>query len=155
MSDFYACVIPTDAGWQPEGEAAERAEDYVAGVFPDSDGAGQEITVEFYDRITAVDAGENLERITCPRCGADIPLEWYAELLEESEGEFDDLGVTVPCCNSQLQLDTLTFDWPCGFARFEIAVLNPARDDPEFTEDELTELGILLGHPVRQIRIHV
>ena len=41
MSDFYACVIPTDPAWQPEGEAAERAEDYLISVFPDPDGAAQ------------------------------------------------------------------------------------------------------------------
>ncbi|MEU8812942.1 hypothetical protein [Actinoplanes sp. NPDC048796] len=155
MSDSYACVIPTDPTWQPEGEAAERAEDYVRSVFLDPDGSGQEITTEFYDRITAVDAGENLSRITCPRCGADIPLEWWAELSEESEHEFDDLAVVVPCCTAELQLDTLIFDWPCGFARFEIAVLNPARDDARFADDELAELAILLGHPVRQILIHL
>ncbi|XVU23090.1 hypothetical protein ACQPZJ_38390 [Actinoplanes sp. CA-054009] len=155
MSDSYACVIPTDPTWQPEGEAAERAEDYVRSVFLDPDGASQEITIEFYDRITVVDAGENLSRITCSNCGADIPLEWWAELAEESEGEFDDLAIVVPCCNAQVRLDSLGYDWPCGFARFEIAILNPVRDDPRFTEDELAELAILLGHPVKQILIHV
>ncbi|WP_097329317.1 hypothetical protein [Paractinoplanes atraurantiacus] len=155
MSDSYASVIPTDPSWQPEGEAAESAEDYVRSVFPDPGTTGQEITTEFYDRITVVDAGENLSRITCPSCGADIPLEWWAELAEESEGEFDDLGIVVPCCNAHLRLDTLGFDWPCGFARFEIAVLNPAREDARFTEDELTELAILLGHPVKQILTHL
>ncbi|MFF2511501.1 hypothetical protein [Streptomyces sp. NPDC058086] len=44
-------------------------------------------------------------------------------------------------------------DWPCGFARFEIAVWNPAR--LWFSDEELTVLGDALGHPVRQIRAHI
>lgn len=151
MSDFYASVIPSDATWQPTAETANEAEAYVWRVFPDPDGVHQEVTVEFYDRITAVDAGENLERINCPRCGIDIPVDWYSHLLEETEGEFDNLNVTVPCCNALIPLDTLEFDWPCGFARFEIAVANPARADCQFSADELAHLAIILGHPVRQI----
>ncbi|MGI5174750.1 hypothetical protein ACQEVZ_00255 [Dactylosporangium sp. CA-152071] len=155
MSDFYASVIPTDATWQPTAEAAAEAEAYVRRMFPDPDGVQQDITVEFYDRITAVDAGENLERITCPRCGGDIPVDWYADLLEEAEAEFDDLTVTVPCCHARTALDTLDFDWPCGFARFEIAVANPARVDHEVSPAELADLARILGHPVRQILIHI
>ncbi|MEV0564888.1 hypothetical protein [Dactylosporangium sp. NPDC050588] len=155
MSDFYASAIPTNATWQPTPEAANEAEAYVWRVFPDPDGVQQEVTVEFYDRITAVDAGENLERITCPRCGSDIPVDWYSDLLEETEGEFDNLNVTVPCCSAPVPLDTLGFDWPCGFARFEIAVANPARAECQFNPDELTQLAIILGHPVRQILTHI
>ncbi|MFF3420587.1 hypothetical protein ACFYW9_38905 [Streptomyces sp. NPDC002698] len=47
----------------------------------------------------------------------------------------------------------LDYDWPCGFARFEIAVRNPER--LWFSEDELTALGDRLGHPVKQIRAHI
>jgi hypothetical protein len=32
-----------------------------------------------------------------------------------------------------IPLDTLGFDWPCGFARFEIAVVNPARTEASST----------------------
>jgi hypothetical protein len=155
MSDFYASVIPTDATWQPSPEAANGAEAYVRRVFPDLDGVRQDVSVEFYDRITAVDAGENLERITCPRCGSDIPVDWYSDLLEATGGGFDDLNVAVPCCGVPVPLDTLVFDWPCGFARFEIAVANPARAQCQFHPDELAQLAIILGHPVRQILTHI
>lgn len=154
MSDFYVSLIPTDVDWQPPGEAAAEAAAYVARVFDDPNGM-QEITVEFYERITAVDAGENLQRITCPRCTGDISLEWYADLIEQAEGEFDNLDVKVPCCGATVALDTLQFDWPCGFARFEIAVANPARAELEFTADELNAVAAILGHPVRQILAHI
>jgi hypothetical protein len=61
----------------------------------------------------------------------------------------------VPCCGALVSLDTLRFDWPCGFARFEIAVRNPARGEYEFTSEELDMLAAILGHPVRQILAHI
>jgi hypothetical protein len=155
MSDFYISVIPTDVNWQPTTEAAQQAEAFVRAAFPDPDGMQQDITVEFHDHITAIDAGQSLHRITCPRCAQEISVDWYADLLEQTEGEFDTLDVTVPCCHTALTLDTLTYDWPCGFARFEIAVANPVRPNYEFTTDELATLATILGHPVRQILAHI
>ena len=50
-------------------------------------------------------------------------------------------------------LDVLDYDWPCGFARFEIAIWNPERD--WFGDEELASIGHALGHPVKQIRAHI
>lgn len=155
VSDFYVSLIPTDALWQPTKVAAAEAEAYVRRVFPDPDGVHQEVTVTFHDRITAVDAGENIQRITCPRCDQQIPLDWYGELIEETEGEFDSLVVTVPCCQAAVSLDIVVFDWPSGFARFEIAVANPARADHTFTRDEVGAIEAILGHPLRQVVAHI
>ena|SRR5215467_3819310 len=155
MSDFYASVIPTDVNWQPTRQAAARAEKLVRSLFPDPDGVHQEIGIHFYNRITAVDAGENLGRITCPHCHADIPLDWYQDLLEQADEQFDSLEVTVPCCHTGTSLHILDYDWPCGFARFEIEVANPARVPGEFTIDELNSVATILGHPVRQILTHL
>ncbi|RQW84616.1 hypothetical protein [Micromonospora globispora] len=155
MSDFYVSLIPTDVNWQPTSKAAAEAEAYVRRVFPDPDGVQQDVTVEFYDRITAVDAGENIQRITCPRCDHDIPLDWYEDLIEQTEGEFDSPNVTVPCCDTAAGLDALKFDWPSGFARFEIAVANPVRGEYEFTADEAGAVAAILGHPLRQVLAHI
>ncbi|MBQ0897419.1 hypothetical protein KBX37_30875 [Micromonospora sp. U56] len=154
MSDSYVSLIPTDVNWQPTSAAAAEAEAYVWRVFPDPDGVQQDVTVEFYDRITVVDVGENIQQITCPRCDRDIPLDWYGDLIEETEGEFDSLTVTVPCCATAVALDTLKFDWPSGFARFEIAVANPARPEYAFTPDEIGAVEAILGHPLRQVVAH-
>jgi hypothetical protein len=155
MSDFYTSAIPTEVSWQPTDEAAAEAEAYARRVFRDPDGVGQEVLVWFYDRVTAVDAGESLVQISCPRCDGDIPIAWYDSLIEETKGKFETLDVMVPCCGALVSLDTLRFDWPCGFARFEIAVRNPARGEYEFTSEELDMLAAILGHPVRQILAHI
>jgi hypothetical protein len=81
MSDFSTSAIPTEVTWQPAGEAAAEAEAYVRRVFPDPDGVGQEVFVRFYDRVTAVDAGDNLVQISCPRCDGDIPIDRCCALM--------------------------------------------------------------------------
>jgi hypothetical protein len=152
VSDTVLSVIPTDPRWQPEKAAVERATALAAKLVPD-DGM-LEIKATWHERITAIDCGENLSRITCPSCGGVIELEWYSDLLEHKCGSgFDTLSVTVPCCGAATTLDALRYDWPCGFARFEIEIWNPERD--WFTDDELADFATALGHPVRQVLAHL
>ena len=50
-------------------------------------------------------------------------------------------------------LNTLHYDWPMGFARFDVSAMNatPARYE---LDDELVEAGAHLGHPVTQVLAH-
>jgi hypothetical protein len=155
MSDDVLSVIPTDPHWQPEPDAADNAESIVARLCPDTpDGDEVEVEVAWHDVPTVVDCGSNLTKISCPLCGSSIDTEWWANLLEAHELDgFETLAVEVPCCGGATSLDALEFDWPCGFARFEIAVWNPERS--EFDDAELAGIGDALGHPVRQIRAHI
>jgi hypothetical protein len=47
----------------------------------------------------------------------------------------------------------LAYEWPCGFASFEIAIWNPGRD--WFSNDEMNALQDALGYPVRQVMAHI
>ncbi|GAA1233585.1 hypothetical protein GCM10009665_24870 [Kitasatospora nipponensis] len=155
MSDDVLSVIPTDPHWQPDQDAGNQAAAIVAELacgMPD--GVDVEIDVTWHDGLTVVDCGENLERIGCPHCGGSIDTEWWADLLEaHCEDGFATLAIEAPCCGAESSLDALDYDWPCGFARFEIAVWNPDRG--WFTDEELTRLADVLGHPVRQVRAHL
>ncbi|MET8974254.1 hypothetical protein ABZX85_01410 [Streptomyces sp. NPDC004539] len=155
MSDDVLSVIPDDPRWQPSKDAAARAHALVASWFPENpEGFEPYVETTWYDAVNAVDCGENLDRIGCPVCGGEIDLQWWCDLGEaHAESGFTDLGVTVPCCGAALSLDTLRFEAPCGFSRFEIAVWNPERD--AFGGGELAALADALGHPVRQIRAHI
>lgn len=155
MSDDVLSVIPTDPYWQPDQDAGTRAAAIVAELACGTpDDLDVEIDVTWHDGLTVVDCGENLERIGCPHCGASIDTEWWADLLEaHCEDGFATLAIEVPCCGAGSSLDALDYDWPCGFARFEIAIWNPDRN--WFTDEELTRLAEVLGHPVRQIRAHL
>ncbi|WP_329139004.1 hypothetical protein OG552_32250 [Streptomyces sp. NBC_01476] len=156
MSDNVLSVIPTDPWWQPGREAAGRARDLVV-TFVDPDapsGVDVDTDVTWHDTVAVVDCGSNLERIGCPQCGAEIDTEWWRDLLDyRCEDGFSSLAAQVPCCGAETSLDALEYDWPCGFARFEIAVWNPGR--LWFTSDELTALADALGHPVRQVMAHI
>ena len=57
----------------------------------------------------------------------------------------------VPCCGRRTALTDLDYDWPCGFARFEIEIWN---DWDPFTDGELESIAQTIGHPVRQILAH-
>ncbi|OLZ69501.1 hypothetical protein AV521_18505 [Streptomyces sp. IMTB 2501] len=46
-------------------------------------------------------------------------------------------------------MNDLAYDWPCGFARFEISIWNPGRS--WLSDSELAAVGEALGYPVRQI----
>jgi hypothetical protein len=154
VSDGYIRLIPTDLDWQPTPEAAASAVAYVARLFSGPDDAVEEVNYEFYDRATLIDAGENTTQITCSRCDEDISLEWFYDLVEENGESFDHLDVTVPCCGAVVSLDTLRYDWPVGFARFEVSAMNPIRAKYELDAEELANVAALLGHPIVQILAH-
>jgi hypothetical protein len=154
MSDDVLSVIPTDPHWQPDRPAAERATTLVTvltgGLAVDTD---VEVDVDWYDAPSVVDSGQNLTRIRCPHCRGSIDLDWWADLVEDHEDGFPTLRVDVPCCDATTSLDTLDFDWPCAFARFEIAVWNP--EPGRLTDEQLAAVAKALGHPVRQILAHL
>ncbi len=149
VSDDYLTVIPTDPWWQPAEEAAERAAAVVAALLPDRDGGGEQ-EVTWHDTVEVVTCGQNLERIRCPGCGADLSMRWWGRevTLRQEEG-FTTLGAAPPCCGAETSLNDLVYDWPCGFARFEIDVLCPERGP--LSARELARVAEALGHPVRQI----
>lgn len=154
MSDDVLSVIPTDPRWQPDRGAAEAATAIVTGLVPDLDRVTVEIKTSWHDVVTLVDCGENLERIGCPACGTDADLEWFVDLMEERyETGFDDMSTRMSCCGAESSLDRLEFEWPCGFARFEIEVWNPPLI--WFAEEDLARIAAALGHEVRQIRAHI
>ncbi|WP_053678977.1 hypothetical protein [Streptomyces sp. XY66] len=155
MSDDVLSIIPTDAGWQPGRAAADRAFVMVERLTPGVvDGVDVEIDMTWHDAVTAVDRGDNLERVGCPLCRASIDTEWWGDLLEaHCDDGFATLATRTPCCGGATTLNALDYDWPCGFARFEIAVWNPER--LWFDDAELAAVAEALGHAVRQVRARV
>ena len=81
----------------PAPEAAASALANVTGLFSGPDDDVEEVSGEFYDQVTLIDAGENTTRITCPRGGGDISLEWFLDLAEEHGEGIGDRDVAIPC----------------------------------------------------------
>jgi hypothetical protein len=156
MSDTILSVIPTDPRWQPEPARAEHARALVAGLLSMERRGFDKLKVTWHEQVAVVDCGENIQRIICPHCAAEIATQWWHDLLEEHAVGgfgFDDQTATLPCCGRSTSLTDLDYDRPCGFARFEIEIWNPDRDP--FTADELASIAQAIGHPVRQITANI
>ncbi|MET7383392.1 hypothetical protein ABZT08_32165 [Streptomyces sp. NPDC005526] len=83
-----------------------------------------------------------------------VETRWWADLPgAHCDDGFATLAVVVACCGAATSLDALEYDWPCGFARFGIAIWNP--EHAWFSDEEMTAIGNALGHPVQQVRAHI
>ncbi|GIF78094.1 hypothetical protein Asi02nite_76120 [Asanoa siamensis] len=147
-------MIPTDLQWQPAPDAAAAAVAYVARLFSGPADDVEEVDYEFYDQVTLIDAGENATRIRCSRCDGESDVGWLYDLAAENDEGFDRPDIAMPCCGAVVMLDTLRYDWPMGFARFEVSAMNPRRDKYELDATELADVAAILGHPVTQILAH-
>ncbi|MEV4508313.1 hypothetical protein AB0K00_05075 [Dactylosporangium sp. NPDC049525] len=155
MSDTYIRLIPTDRDWQPTPTAAASVAAYVTSVLSGPGDAVERVEGTFYDRVTLIDAGMYTTRITCPHCDGDIAMDWLGDLVRQNGSlSFDHLDVTVPCCRAAIELDSLHYEEPIGFARFELSAMNPTRPQEELDAVELARVADLLGHSVTQILAH-
>jgi hypothetical protein len=152
MSTSAWCPRIRTGSRTPEATAAAVA--YVASLFSGPGDAVDEVEPIFYDRVTVIDAGMYTERITCPRCAGAISMDWLGDLVRENGMGLDHLDVAVPCCGAVVGLNTLHYEEPIGFARFEVSALNATRAKYELDPDELARAAALLGHPVAQILAH-
>lgn len=128
VSDDYIRLIPADKNWQPTPEAAASAEAYVASLCSGPDDDVWEVSSEFYDQVALIDAGGLTTQVTCPLCGGDV-TGWGFGLLAEHRENIGTRDVTIPCCGVTVPPDTLRYDAPVGFARFQVRAMNPFGPD--------------------------
>lgn len=154
MSDDYIRLIPTQVTWQPTRAAAVAATSYVTSLFSGPNGSADAVGHEFYDQVRFIDSGVNTSEAKCPACTCSVDLDWVFEMLDERANDLAQLDVVTPCCGALTSLNDLDYDWAMGFARFEIGVLNGARNDYALQDDELDHVRSRLGHAVRQVLAH-
>ena len=77
--------------------------------------------VEFFD------CGSALNHISCPRCGAAVPLDWWQQKMDEhyKSDHFFVLEEDMPCCSKTVSLNDLRYEAPCGFASLGFTVRDP------------------------------
>ena len=140
-------IIPCDARFAVSALRGQAVLQYLT-----SHVDAYEIRMRRHGGLTFIDCGENLERVACPVCRAQLDVAWWSSAMSEAENEqglFEDLSVVLPCCGANSSLDQLAYNLECGFAQTEFVVTD-ARED--ISDDVLLEVGRLLGHPVRVIR---
>jgi len=73
-------------------------------------------------------------------------------LLAEHRENIGTRDITIPCCGVTVPPDTLRYDAPVGFARFQVCAMNPFRAGRwEPGTGELSRVADIFGHPVTQI----
>lgn len=150
VSDNSLRIVPAAPGWLP----TEANVDAAAGVLRQLCPGAAELTVHQYADVTFIDQGGNFESLRCPACAAVLETDWWQQEMERAYAtRFELLAIVTPCCSTAVSLNDLEYDWPAGFARFEVRVLGPGRG--WLSEDEMTRLSAALGTPVRQIMSHL
>ncbi len=148
MSDSYLRLIPTDPDYVPSSGQIQQALAIIS-----ANPLGSEPAVKITDDVEFIDAGTNLSAVYCPLCGSEINWRWWADdaMNRAYATRFRDLTIKTPCCGFQTNLNDLRYDWPCGFARFEISFLGPRRNlEPGMVE----RIAAALGTPLRKIWAH-
>lgn len=69
--------------------------------------------VEFFD------CGSALNHISCPRCGAAVPLDWWQQKMDEhyKSDHFFVLEEDMPCCSKTVSLNDLRYEAPLWFCQ--------------------------------------
>jgi len=150
MSDNWLILIPEDPRFVPSPESQERALDRFFEIAPEAD----KIEIGVEDTIGFFDCGANLERILCPSCRSEVPVEWWQGRMDQ---DYDDgfrlEKYTTPCCGAAYTLHELTYEWPQGFGRFKLEAMNPNLG--QLDEKQKREFEEILGTPLRVIYRHI
>jgi hypothetical protein len=150
VSDNWLRLIPTEPAWVPDREAQARIEAAFAALVP----RAAEVTVETHEEAVFVDCGGNFESIHCPVCGAALTIASWQEMMDAASAtRFTALDMPAPCCGTSVSLNDLRYQWPMGFARWEISARSP--DRRALTDAEIRGLEHAVGHSLRQIWQHI
>ena len=141
-------IIPEDPRFIPDEERQARAKDYLQRLDPE----GEEVVVELWNYVQFFGSGENFEDVSCPACKTKLARDWWYQRMEEDGNE--DVGYKLashptPCCGMRFTLHELIYDYPQGFGRFGLALLNP--DFGKLSQEQQQEFERVLGTPIRII----
>ena len=152
MSDDYIHVIPEEPGFVPDKANGQSAVAYFKRIAPKADG----ITVSVSKHLEFIHCGANFGKIQCPSCEALIELETWQEWMDQ---DFHGKGKgfvlsrrALPCCGSSATLHDLEYEWPQGFARFNLRARNPNIGKP--SKEHHRQFKQLLGAGVRIVYEH-
>ncbi len=160
MSDDVLKIIPADSRFIPSSNTHDRAVTLLEEMLPD----GEMCEAKSFETLQFIDAGENHEAVICPACGArlalnsfqenDPAMDWWFETQDAMQNlPIETIQTTMRCCNAVVPLTSVHFDWPAGFAHFELCIWNP-NIDRNLNDSEMAKLEAVLGCKLRQVRAH-
>jgi hypothetical protein len=151
MSDHFIIVVPRDPRLVPTEEVRRRVVLVLNRIVP----SAENVTAEVSPQVQFFDCGQNFERVLCPRCSAEISIDWWQERMND---DYDGIGFRLDsygtlCCAKSVNLNELIYDWPQAFGRFSWTVRNP--NIGELTDAAKLELEAVAGFALVPIRQHV
>jgi hypothetical protein len=150
MSVNRIAIIPENPTFIPDAAKQRSARDRFVELAPEAD----EIEIKTSEKIKFFDCGANFERICCPSCRVEIPVEWWQDRMgEDYRDGFVLATYAVPCCGAKVTLHELEYEWPQGFGRFAIDAMNPNID--KLDDKYKRELEAILGTRLRVIYQHL
>jgi hypothetical protein len=152
MSDHWIALIPEDPRFVPDLAKCERARDRFSQIAPDA----EEIEIRVSEKVQFFDCGQNFERIRCPSCSAEIPVDWWQNRMGDDYDSGDGFKLATyatPCCAKKCTLHELVYEWPQGFGRFALDAMNP--DIGKLDETYKREFESILGTTLRVIYQHI
>jgi hypothetical protein len=151
VSDHFIVVVPRDPRLIPSDDVQRRVVEVLNRVAPNAD----EITAVGSTHIQFFDSGQNFEKVSCPRCSAEISIEWWQERMDD---DHDGVGFQLhsydtPCCSKAVRLNELIYFWPQAFGCFSWTVQNP--NIGELTAEAISELEAAAGCSLVPIKQHL
>lgn len=150
MSDSWIAMIPENPKFIPEAAKQLRARDRFAEIAPEA----EEIEIKISEKVQFFDCGGNFERILCPLCRSEIPVEWWQDRMDE---DYDDgfklASYATPCCGGKCTLHELVYEWPQGFGLFALDAMNP--NIGKLEDKHQREFEEILGTKLRVIYQHI
>lgn len=147
MSSEFLSIIPVDPRYVPTADVQESAVAAFARMLP----MAESIDAVMHREICFIDAGMKFETVSCPLCGCELDPVWWSDAMDAAQqNAFENLEVTLPCCDSASTLNNLTYRMPSGFARFALQAREP-KLGRYLTVDKLQALESILGTPLKQI----
>ena len=150
MSDDYIHIIPLEPGIVPDEDKREAAVTYLRSIAPQA----AEILPTVTEHLEFIHCGGNFGKIRCPSCGSVLKLDIWQDWMEADFGEkgFTLTQHSMPCCDTKHSLHNLAYEWPNGFARYDLRAMNPRIG--KLTDEHRIRLEEILGCPVRVIYEH-
>lgn len=149
MSENMLIFIPADSQYIPDSAAILAAQALLKTLLP----FASEITFYVAEEVEFVSCGGNMERVLCPVCRTVLDERWWTNAMDSAYGQskFTNLAVELPCCHASSSLNDLCYEWPMGFARFQLIVRDAEGD---VAETALQALKELLGCALKKIWAH-
>jgi hypothetical protein len=151
MSDDFIVLVPSDPTCAAPLEVQQRVVAVLKRLAP----SAASIVPQVSEAIRFHDAGANFESIRCPRCGAEISIDWWQERMDDdSAGDGFRLdSYAAPCCGHTLTMSQLIYDWPQAFGRTSWTVQNA--NVGEIDAEAKAQLEVAAGFPLVVVYQHL